>query len=103
MDEAILDALVSAISKRLNPPPPPAPAPEPDPPPPPPLPRKRRKTAPATEAFARPVHPTPPSPRKLTRWDRTLAAWRKKHGGGRIPERGTEAYEDLLDLYYKTK
>ena len=101
--DRILDALVSALAQRMKPP-----APEPEPPapepPPPPTPRKRRKKEPVVDnPYARAKTPEPPPPRQTTRWERTLADWRKKNGGGRIPERGTAEYDDLTKLYYRTK
>ena len=50
-----------------------------------------------------PSPPPVPKARLVTRWDRTLVKWRKKHGGGKIPERGTPEYEALVKMYYKTK
>lgn len=99
--DEVLDALVNALQKRMQPR---APAP------PPQTPRKRRKKEPpppsppsSPETWARPVTPAPPPARQETRWERTLTAWRKKHGGGRIPERGTPEYEALVKVYYKTE
>tara|TARA_R110002072_G_scaffold67816_5_gene165885 strand:+ start:2181 stop:2513 length:333 start_codon:yes stop_codon:yes gene_type:complete len=108
-NDEILDALVSALAERMQPPPPPVVAPAPDPPAPPPMPRKRRKVrekSPPRDGWARERQPSPPpvpKARLVTRWDRTLVKWRKKHGGGKIPERGTPEYEALVKMYYKTK